>query len=91
MRLPGVSGPIQFDRNGLRTNFTLSISELSETGLTRVGRWTPAGGVQYTIGDRMTEIERSLRNKTLVVITTVVSPRRCAETLRSTAPARQGG
>ena len=76
MQFSGLTGPIQFDRDGLRTNFTLSVSELSEQGLTRVGHWTPSHGVKYSLGDRMTEIERSLRNKTLVVITTVVSSRR---------------
>ncbi|XP_037079302.1 LOW QUALITY PROTEIN: glutamate receptor ionotropic, kainate 2-like [Pollicipes pollicipes] len=76
VRLPGLSGPVQFDGEGFRTEVTLAITELSKDGLTRVGTWSPDQGANYTrnYGDKMQEIEQSLRHKTLVVMTTVNEP-----------------
>jgi ABC-type amino acid transport substrate-binding protein len=73
--MEGLTGKIQFDQQGLRVGFQLDVVELKKEGLTKVGVWTEAGGLNFTrnFTETYTEIVESLQNKTLIV-TTIRSP-----------------
>ena len=75
MRTSGLTGAIEFDPEGFRTDFSLDIVELLKDGLKKVGYWTLSTGANYTrsYGEKIREIEHSLWNKTLKVIMAVVS------------------
>ena len=95
VRTSGLTGAIEFDREGFRTEFSLDIVELLKDGLTKVGYWTLASGANYTrsYGEKIREIEHSLWNKTLKVIMALVSAARpgwpeCISVLRDGACAR---
>lgn len=66
MRSDGLSGPIQFDENGYRTDFTLQILDISDDGFRQIGTWDPANRVSRTISeeDSLAQYSAALRNKT---------------------------
>ncbi|XP_037082453.1 glutamate receptor ionotropic, kainate 2-like [Pollicipes pollicipes] len=76
VRLTGLTGKVEFDREGFRTDFDLDIVELSKDGLVKVGTWTARTGANYTrsYGEKILEIEHSLWNKTLKVFMTLSEP-----------------
>ncbi|CAG2058693.1 unnamed protein product [Timema podura] len=74
----GLTGMIQFDNEGFRSNLLLDIVELSLSGLQKVGTWNSTEGLNLTripepkvpfIGDD------SLANKTLIVLTAITVAR----------------
>ncbi|XP_076044322.1 glutamate receptor ionotropic, kainate 2-like [Oratosquilla oratoria] len=69
VKMPGLTGYIQFDSLGFRTAFTLDIVELAEKGLHKVGTWSLENGINYTrtINDTRKRIIEGLQNKTLNV------------------------
>lgn len=72
----GLSGDIQFDQQGNRENFQLELLELASDGLKKVGTWNSTNGIQSsrgkTIESSQTDVD-VLRNKTLLVLTVIVS------------------
>jgi hypothetical protein len=75
IEVDGLTGPIKFDEDGLRTNFHLNLVEMAADGLHVVGTWNTAEGVNFTrvwIGMNNKDGD-SLFNKTLIVSSILVS------------------
>lgn len=72
----GMTGRVQFDSFGTRTNLSLSLVQLKEVGLTEVGSWDERHGVSYNKNQSEVheEVAHTLRNKTLRVVTIVSQP-----------------
>lgn len=85
-QIRGLTGDIEFDVKGKRTNFQLDIVELSGSGLNKVGTWNSTAGLSMA---RQTVIPpneidtSSLKNTTFVVLTALVSSR-CLKIARTT-------
>lgn len=71
----GLTGLIEFDNEGLRTNFNLDILELHEKGIGKIGTWNHSKGISITRAttEDINDDPLSLRNKTFIVITCLVS------------------
>lgn len=72
----GLSGLIQFDQHGNRENFQLEILELATDGLKTIGMWDDSKGIQSLNGhipDDAHGDPNDLRNKTLKILTVIVS------------------
>ncbi|KAK7085548.1 hypothetical protein SK128_021964, partial [Halocaridina rubra] len=69
VKLPGLTGNIEFDSLGFRTDFSLDIIELGMPNLTKVGTWNKNTGANYTrtYQDTYKKIVDGLQNKTLIV------------------------
>ncbi|XP_042233937.1 glutamate receptor ionotropic, kainate 2-like isoform X3 [Homarus americanus] len=75
VKMPGLTGPIEFDALGFRTDFNLDIVELGMKNLTKenevvkVGTWNRKTGTNYTRSyqDTQKKIVDGLQNKTLIV------------------------
>lgn len=72
----GLSGKIMFDSNGERSDFSVNVLKLKETGLTKIGTWTTKYGVNMTESpiENKKEIEKKLSNSTLRVVTKLELP-----------------
>lgn len=73
--LRGLTGMVQFDNEGFRTNIMLDIMELSYNGLQRVGTWNSSGKLNITRMLLPTSVHdsESLHNRTFRVLTALVS------------------
>lgn len=72
----GLTGFIQLDQQGNRENFMLDILELASEGLKKVGTWNATKGITSLRGkviDNGNTDPNDLRNKTLTVLTVIVS------------------
>ncbi|XP_017769340.1 PREDICTED: glutamate receptor ionotropic, kainate 2-like [Nicrophorus vespilloides] len=74
--IKGLTGPIKFDNQGFRSDFSVDIIELCEGGITKVGNWNTSEGLNIT---RTYPVmpppdELSLQNKTFIVITAMTDP-----------------
>lgn len=72
----GLTGDLQFDQHGNRENFQLDVLELASEGLKKVGTWNATKGIQSSRGktfDQGSTDPDILRNKTLIVLTVIVS------------------
>ena len=72
----GLSGMIQFDSQGIRTNFNLDVMELQSTGLEPIGTWNQQTDLNLTRINTHVEFNNPyniMANKTFVV-TTVTAP-----------------
>ncbi|XP_047234234.1 glutamate receptor 1-like isoform X3 [Girardinichthys multiradiatus] len=75
VRLEGVTGHIQFNERGHRTNYTLTVMELSHKGPQKIGYWNEKRGyVNTAIYRPLTEEVFGLLNKTYIVITILEAP-----------------
>lgn len=81
VKYDGLSGKIEFDNTGVRSNISVDILELTESGLELVGNWmlgfeNPANRLkinrQPTAPLKAQPEDNSLRNKTLKIITALV-------------------
>ncbi|KAG8191844.1 hypothetical protein JTE90_022833, partial [Oedothorax gibbosus] len=74
----GLTGRIVFDENGLRTNFTVKILDLTHLGMREVGEWehNSDGKIRRTgnYSRQMEDVSNSLRNKTLIITTILNEP-----------------
>ena len=73
--MTGLTGHIEFDSLGFRTNFDLDIVELGLHGFKKVGTWNKVTGANYTrtFAEVHNQAVMGLRNKTLVVSFAFVS------------------
>lgn len=82
MKSNGITGKIDFDNAGLRSNISVDILELTEFGLEKIGTWMY--GIddsverlkinrQPTTSSRMPIDDNTLRNKSLIIITALVT------------------
>ncbi|KAK8388628.1 hypothetical protein O3P69_020541 [Scylla paramamosain] len=76
VQVNGLTGLIKFDTEGFRRDVTLDIVELTKEGLSRVGRWDPTNGANYsrTYSELQQGIVESLQNKTLVITSILAAP-----------------
>ncbi|XP_061659492.1 glutamate receptor 4-like isoform X1 [Syngnathoides biaculeatus] len=75
VRLQGLTGRVQFDEQGRRTNFTLTVVELSRTGPRKVGVWSEQRGYVNTARYKPAQEEfYGLQNRTYVVTTILEAP-----------------
>ncbi|KAL9891638.1 glutamate receptor ionotropic, kainate 2 isoform X3 [Glossina fuscipes] len=77
LSIKGLSGDIKFDYEGLRTDFLLDIIELTVSGLQKIGSWSTDEGASLDRPPASISSEpdqRSLVNKSFVVITAISEP-----------------
>ncbi|XP_029375901.1 glutamate receptor 1-like isoform X3 [Echeneis naucrates] len=75
VRLEGLTGHIQFDERGHRTNYTLTVMELSHTGPRKIGYWNERRGYVNTAVYRpVVEEFYGLQNRTYIVTTILEAP-----------------
>ncbi|KAL6098279.1 gria1 [Pungitius sinensis] len=75
VRLEGLTGRVQFDERGHRTNYTLSVMELSHTGPRKIGYWSERRGyVNTAVYKPVQEEFYGLQNRTYVVTTILEAP-----------------
>lgn len=78
IKYDGISGRIEFDNVGVRSNITIDVLSLSEDGLNAIGNWTVNTGLALYPSQqkysRYTSDDYSLRNKSLTVITALAEP-----------------
>uniref|UniRef100_A0A3B3CY17 Glutamate receptor n=1 Tax=Oryzias melastigma TaxID=30732 RepID=A0A3B3CY17_ORYME len=75
VHLEGLTGHVQFDERGHRTNYTLTVMELSHLGPRKIGQWTEKTGYVHTAVYRPLQEEFfGLLNKTYVVTTILEAP-----------------
>lgn len=85
VKYDGLSGKIEFDNTGVRSNITVDILELTEYGLEMVGTWmfgheNPVNRLkisrQIIAPLKIQTDDNSLKNKTLTIITALVIGRK---------------
>uniref|UniRef100_A0A7N8WP73 Glutamate receptor n=1 Tax=Mastacembelus armatus TaxID=205130 RepID=A0A7N8WP73_9TELE len=75
VRLQGLTGHVQFDERGHRTNYTLTVMELSHTGPRKIGYWNEKKGYVNTAVYRpVLEEFYGLQNRTYIVTTILEAP-----------------
>uniref|UniRef100_A0A3Q3K7W3 Glutamate receptor n=1 Tax=Monopterus albus TaxID=43700 RepID=A0A3Q3K7W3_MONAL len=75
VRLEGLTGHVQFDERGHRTNYTLTVMELSHLGPRKIGYWNQKQGYVSTAVYRpVLEDFYGLLNKTYIVTTILEAP-----------------
>ncbi|XP_034540415.1 glutamate receptor 1-like isoform X1 [Notolabrus celidotus] len=75
VRLDGLTGWVQFDERGHRTNYTLNVMELSHTGSRKIGYWNERRGyVSTAIYKPVVEEFYGLQNRTYIVTTILEAP-----------------
>uniref|UniRef100_A0A667ZL95 Glutamate receptor n=1 Tax=Myripristis murdjan TaxID=586833 RepID=A0A667ZL95_9TELE len=75
VRLEGLSGHVQFDERGHRTNYTLTVMELSHVGPRKVGYWNENERyVNTAVYQPVIEVFYGLQNRTYVVTTILEAP-----------------
>ncbi|KAM6984038.1 glutamate receptor 1-like isoform 2-T2 [Tautogolabrus adspersus] len=75
VRLEGLTGWLQFDERGHRTNFSLTVMELSLTGPRKIGFWNERRGyVSTAVYKPVVEEFYGLQNRTYVVTTILEAP-----------------
>lgn len=68
----GLTGEVKFDNRGYRTNFNIDVIELTSSGVVKVGTWDTTRGLNITRPPVVEDLSGSLKNKTFIVIITVV-------------------
>lgn len=78
IKYEGLSGRIELDNVGIRSNITVDILLLTENGLEEIGNWTLASDlILHSHQERYPKYvtdDSSLRNQTLRVITALAEP-----------------
>ncbi|KAF1378049.1 hypothetical protein PFLUV_G00185550 [Perca fluviatilis] len=75
VRLNGLTGWVQFDERGHRTNYSLSVMELSLTGPRKIGYWNEARGyVNTAVYKPPMEDLKDLPNRTFIITTILEAP-----------------
>lgn len=70
----GLSGEIHFDQKGHRSNFQVEVIELATDGIRKIGTWNTTDGLYLARAHPVIdESVLSLKNKTFVVLTALVS------------------
>ncbi|KAK5649936.1 hypothetical protein RI129_000965 [Pyrocoelia pectoralis] len=79
----GLTGQIQFDHAGMRSEFSLNIITLKEGGIIKIGTWTPKERIRMEKFFVSSMEEDSLKNKHLNVMISWVRNKLIAEKLRT--------
>ena len=72
--MEGLTGLVKFDNWGYRSEFTVEILSLGDTGLKRIGFWNSTRGIKWTPESFINEqdVELSLHNQTFRVLISLV-------------------
>ena len=71
----GLSGPIKFDTNGLRSQFSLELLELQANGLQTVGTWNSVDRLMLDrdgTDDASSVRGHAMENKTFIIVSVLV-------------------
>ncbi|XP_036132337.1 glutamate receptor ionotropic, kainate 4 [Molossus molossus] len=74
VELEGLTGHIEFDNKGQRSNYALKILQFTRTGFRQIGQWHVADGLSMDSRLYASNISNSLFNTTLVVTTILENP-----------------
>ncbi|TNM84470.1 glutamate receptor 1-like isoform X1 [Takifugu flavidus] len=75
VRLDGLTGRVQFDERGHRTNYTVTVMELSLKGPRKIGYWNERRGYVHTAIYRPSMEEfQPIQNRTYVITTILEAP-----------------
>lgn len=72
----GLTGDVKFDNQGYRTNFAVDVVELTSSGIAKIATWNSTDGLNISRkfeAAGVIEDGGTLRNKTFIVLTTLVS------------------
>ncbi|CAH0558938.1 unnamed protein product [Brassicogethes aeneus] len=72
----GLTGLINFNHEGFRSDFSLEIYELKEGGIPMIGTWNASSGINITRQGKIVDEDNlsSLHNRTFIVITALTDP-----------------
>ncbi|KAJ8867174.1 hypothetical protein PR048_033038 [Dryococelus australis] len=71
MKMKGLTGTVSLDEKGQRVDLVLEVLELYHGGIRSVGTWSSKIGLNHTqaFTEKLSEIQRNIRNKTFIVST----------------------
>ncbi|XP_037081806.1 glutamate receptor ionotropic, kainate 2-like isoform X1 [Pollicipes pollicipes] len=72
VKFDGLTGPVEFDTDGLRKSFSLDVIQLQEQDLVKIGSWSSAGSEMVPI--KLPELQTAQPNRTIVVTTVMKKP-----------------
>uniref|UniRef100_A0A8C5CNT9 Glutamate receptor n=1 Tax=Gadus morhua TaxID=8049 RepID=A0A8C5CNT9_GADMO len=74
VQVTGMTGNIQFDTFGRRTNFTIDVYEMKLGGARKMGYWNEYEKFVYIVDPQVTNESSSVENRTIVVTTIMEAP-----------------
>ncbi|KAK4881573.1 hypothetical protein RN001_004892 [Aquatica leii] len=70
----GITGLVEFNQYGFRTNFNLDVIKLNENGINKIGSWSSVDGLEMITIPNDEKISGSLRNMTFNIMVCWVHP-----------------
>ncbi|XP_053086508.1 glutamate receptor 3a isoform X3 [Pangasianodon hypophthalmus] len=74
VQVQGMTGNVQFDSFGRRTNFTIDVYEMKPGGARKIGYWSEFEKFVYVTELQVTNETSSVENRTIVVTTIMEAP-----------------
>ncbi|KAM9385740.1 LOW QUALITY PROTEIN: glutamate receptor 3-like [Pholidichthys leucotaenia] len=74
VQVQGLTGNIQFDTFGRRSNYTIDVYEMKTGGPRRIGYWNEYEKFVYIMDQQVTNESSSVENRTIVVTTIMEAP-----------------
>uniref|UniRef100_A0A8C5BCQ0 Glutamate receptor n=1 Tax=Gadus morhua TaxID=8049 RepID=A0A8C5BCQ0_GADMO len=74
VQVQGMTGNIQFDNYGRRTNFTIDVYEMKIGGPRKIGYWNEYERFVHIMDQQVTNESSSVENRTIVVTTIMEAP-----------------
>ncbi|KAI3373564.1 hypothetical protein L3Q82_022152 [Scortum barcoo] len=74
VQVQGMTGNIQFDTFGRRSNYTIDVYEMKTGGPRRIGYWNEFEKFVYIMDQQVTNESSSVENRTIVVTTIMEAP-----------------
>eukprot|EP00064_Thunnus_orientalis_P007078 superscaffoldBa00000766_g7097 len=74
VQVQGMTGNIQFDTFGRRSNYTIDVYEMKSGGPRRIGYWNEYEKFVYIMDQQVTNESSSVENRTIVVTTIMEAP-----------------
>ncbi|XP_058239453.1 glutamate receptor 3a isoform X2 [Hemibagrus wyckioides] len=74
VQVQGMTGNVQFDSFGRRTNFTIDVYEMKPSGAKKIGYWSEFEKFVYVSELQVTNESSSVENRTIVVTTIMEAP-----------------
>ncbi|KAG7483505.1 hypothetical protein MATL_G00039120 [Megalops atlanticus] len=74
VRVQGMTGNIQFDTYGRRSNYTIDVYEMKPGGTRKIGYWNEYERFVYIMDQQVTNGSSTMENRTIVVTTIMEAP-----------------
>ncbi|XP_023690024.1 glutamate receptor 3-like isoform X2 [Paramormyrops kingsleyae] len=74
VQVQGMTGNIQFDTFGRRSNYTIDVYEMKTEGRQRIGYWNEYERFVYIMNQQVSNESSSVENRTIVVTTIMEAP-----------------